>query len=77
VAFEPVDFAQDEINTIRNEVDQAFSQTPVNLNQCLSKQSLLIAVYLQFLKQNFEWKCNSGPSTSSLTCSTWALEVES
>jgi len=75
VAVEPVDFAQDETNAIRNEIIQAFLQTPVNLSQCLSKQSILIAVYLQFLKTNFEWKCNTNPSRSDLTCNSWALAL--
>lgn len=76
MAVEPVSFAQDELNAIRNEVDQAFQSTPPNLDQCNRSQSLVIALYLRFLKTNFDWQCNSGPSDSELTCSSWALAVD-
>lgn len=75
MALEPVTFAQDELNAIRNEVDQAFQTSPPNLEQCLKSESLVITLYLRFLKVDFEWKCNSGPGRTASTCSSWALAV--
>ena len=72
MAVEPVSFAQNELNAIRNEVNQAFQSTPPNFDQCVRKQSLVIAVYLRFIKKKFDWICNTVPSRSTLTCSSWA-----
>ncbi len=76
MVLEPVSFAQDEVNAIRNEVNQAFQTIPPNLDQCLRKQSLVIAIYLRILKVNFDWNCTTGPGDSDLTCTRWALAVD-
>ena len=76
MAVEPVSFAQNEVNAIRNEVTQAFQTIPPNLDQCLRRESIVIVLYLRFLKNNFDWNCTSGPGDSDLTCTRWALAVD-
>lgn len=70
---EPAVFAQEEIDAVRDDVIQVFKQNPPNLNQAKSKEATVIALAIIALNDTFEWACNTGPSRSTLTCSSWQL----
>jgi len=68
-------FASDVSTPDRVEIDQILSQNPVNFDQANDNENFMIALALNYLKINFNWKCISPPLAPSkeALCTNWEL----
>jgi len=75
IPVEPALFATSVTVRVRNEVDVILSQVVPNYNQANKNETFVIALALQYLKVNFNWKCVEPPlaPNESELCTNYEL----